>query len=69
MFKIEVELLIVLPITLNASNLVEHLLNLLLGIRMRIFASRQCADYARARHMRVQVRHAWHVLRLAIWCL
>ena len=56
MFKIEVELLIVLPITLNASNLVEHLLNLLLGIRMRIFASRQCADYARA----------WYVLRFAV---
>jgi len=36
----------------------------LLGIRMRIFASRQCADYARALHMRVQVRRTWHVLRL-----
>jgi len=31
---------------------------------MRIFASRQCADYAHARHMWVQVRRAWHVLHL-----
>ena len=38
----------------------------ILGIRMRIFASRQCADYTRARHMRVQVRRAWHVLRFAV---
>ena len=34
---------------------------------MRIFASRQCADYARACHMRVQVRRAWHVLRLQLY--
>jgi len=33
---------------------------------MRIFASRQCADYAHACHMRVQVRCAWHVLRFAV---
>jgi len=32
---------------------------------MRIFASRQCADYARALHMRVQVRRAWHVFTFA----
>jgi len=33
---------------------------------MRIFASRQCADYAHTSYiyMRVQVRRAWHVLRL-----
>ena len=36
----------------------------LLGIRMRIFALRQCANCVRASYMRVQVRHAWHVLRL-----
>jgi len=31
---------------------------------MRIFASRQCVDYARASN--VQVRCAWHVLRFAV---
>ena len=34
---------------------------------MRIFASCQCADYARASHTRVQVRRAWHVLRLLLF--
>ena len=34
---------------------------------MHIFASCQCADYARASYMRVQVRHAWHVLRLLLF--
>jgi len=33
---------------------------------MRIFASRQCADYARARYMQVQVRRVWHMLRFAV---
>ena len=33
-------------------------------IRMHIFASHQCVDYARTSYMRVQVRHVWHVLRL-----
>jgi len=31
---------------------------------MHIFTLRQCADYARASYMWVQVRHAWHVLHL-----
>ena len=33
---------------------------------MSIFASRQCADYARARHMLVLVRRVWHVLCFAV---
>jgi len=44
---------------------------ILLRIRMRIFASRQCADYARASYMWVQVRHTWHMTFAveAVWCL
>jgi len=49
-------------LTFHFKTLLKHLL----GICMRIFASCQCADYARAHHMRVQVRRAWHVLRLQL---
>jgi len=40
---------------------------------MRIFALRQCTDYARASYMQVQVRRVWaHVafaVGEAVWCL
>jgi len=48
-----------------------HVLAILV-IRMRIFASHQCADYVCASYMRVQVGHAWHVtfaVGEAVWCL
>jgi len=45
-------------------NTVGYLVRVKLGIHMRIFALHQCADYARASYIRVQVRRAWHVLCL-----